>query len=740
MRKVLFIRLIGLMVVLLTGIQVLGQQAAILILDAKTKEPVPYANVCFEGLKSSVKKYNVTDMKGKVPNEMKEEAKVAISFIGYETLVDTIKPGQNISLNLMPAVLTMNEVVVTGQYTPERADKSIYKIHVINSRQIEQKAATNLADLLSSESNMRVDQGGVLGTSLSLQGLTGENVKFLMDGVPIVGRLNGNIDMNQLNLFNVDHVEIIEGPMSVIYGSNAIAGVVNIITKENKNASQTAFANAYYETAGTYNFNAGSSFRKNRNHFYLDLSRNFFDGFSQIDTSRSLMWKPRRQYNTDAYYLYTGDKIRVKISGQYFNELLLDKGALMKPYLETAFDSYYFTARVTSKGELTYNISKQQQVSLVGAYSSFDRKRKVYFNDLTRLEKNLSFGDTTAIGNYLVRAWYNHNYPEQKLNYQAGFDGSYEWNAGERIQGGTQRIGDYAAFISAKYEAFNKLFLQPGVRFIHNTKYKAPLVYSMNVKYSVSEHTALRVTYARGFRAPSLKELYLDFVDINHNLKGNPDLKAEYSNNFNLNFSYNRETQHAFLNTEAGLFYNYVNNTIWLFHSGSDITTYTYGNVAKFISQGVQASTSVSFYPAVSLKAGVSYVGRKFPENTIGATGDKFRYSTDMNAMASYKFIKMNASVILNYKYTGRFPELNPEGSFDNQYIEGYHMLDLTLMKNFFRNTLSLSIGGKNLLNVNTVKVAAIAGSAHSGTGDGTSLIAWGRTAFVKLAYNFNSF
>lgn len=740
MRKILFIRLIGLMVVLLTGTHILGQQAAILIVDAKTKEPVPYANVCFEGLKSAIQKHYVSDMQGKVPNELKENAKVAISFIGYQTLVDTIKPGQKVTLSLVPAVLNINEVVVTAQSLPMRADKSIYKINVINSRQIEQKAATNLADLLASESNMRVSQGGVLGTSLSMQGLTGENVKFLLDGVPIVGRLNGNIDLNQLNLFNVDHVEIIEGPMSVIYGSNAIAGVVNIITKENKNAAVTAFANAFYESVGTYNFNTGTSLHRNRNNFYLDLSRNFFDGYSQTDTSRSMLWKPRRQYNADAYYLYSGEKIRVKLSGQYFNELLIDKGALMQPYQETAFDSYYYTTRITSKGEFTYNISKYRQISLVGAYSSFDRKRKVYYNDLTILEKILSAGDTTAIGNYLVRVWYNRNNPEQKLNYQAGFDGNYEWNAGERIQGGSQKIGDYAGFISAKYDPFSKLTLQPGVRFIYNTKYKAPLVYSMNVKYTVTEHTALRATYARGFRAPSLKELYLDFVDINHDLQGNPNLKSEYSNNLNLNFSYNRETQHAYLNTEVGLFYNQVDNMIWLFHSGSDITSYTYGNVAKFISKGVQANTTASFYPAISLKAGISWVGRKFPENTIGSSGDIFRYSTDLNGMASYKFIKMNASVIVNYKYTGRFPELNPEGSFDNQYIEGYHMLDLTLMKSFMKNAFTVSIGGKNLFNVNTVKAAAVVGSAHSGTGDGNSLIAWGRTVFVKLAYNFNSF
>jgi outer membrane receptor for ferrienterochelin and colicins len=231
MVKNLFIRLIGLMLVLLAAKVLFGQQATIRIIDGKTKEPVAFAHVCFEGLTSATLKHFVTDIEGRVPNQCNEVSKVAVSYVGFETLADTVRPGVSVTFELVPAVLNMSEVVVTAQLIPERADKSIYKINVINSRQIELKAATNLTDLLSTESNMRISQGGILGSSLSLQGLSGENVKFLVDGVPVVGRLNGNIDLNQLNLYNVDHVEIIEGPMSVIYGSNAIAGVVNIITK-----------------------------------------------------------------------------------------------------------------------------------------------------------------------------------------------------------------------------------------------------------------------------------------------------------------------------------------------------------------------------------------------------------------------------------------------------------------------------------------------------------------------------
>jgi outer membrane receptor for ferrienterochelin and colicins len=739
MLKSLFIRLTGLMVLLLAVGEIFGQQATIIVIDAKSKEPVPYATVCFEDLKSAALKFSVTDMAGKAANKVKETSKVTVTFVGYITLVDTVRQGISKTLMLVPTVLNMDEVVITAQYAPEKADKSIYKINVINSRQIELKAATNLTDLLSSESNMRISQGGVLGTSLSLQGLSGENVKFLVDGVPVVGRLNGNIDLNQLNLYNVDHVEIIEGPMSVIYGSNAIAGVVNIITKENKNSSLTAFANAYLESVGVYNFNAGGSAHKRNNSFSVDLARNFFDGYSTNDSVRSMQWKPRRQYNADAFYLYSGNKTRVKLSIQYFDEMLQDKGDLQKPYFETAIDNNYHTVRQTSKVETSYTISDNRQISLVGAYSTYDRYREVYQNNLTILEKTLAGGDTTAVGSYLLRAWYNRNYPNQKLNYQVGFDGNLEKNEGQRIEGGAQQIGDYAGFVSMKYNPIEKISLQPGARFTYNTKYRAPVVYSVNVKYGVTANTSIRATYARGFRAPSIKELYLDFVDINHNLHGNPDLKAEDSHNVNLNFSYNRETSNAYLNTDLGLFYNYVYNMIWLFQVGNDITTYTYGNVSKFISKGIQANATISFYPKLSLKAGISHVGRRFPDNTADQSDKSFHYSTDFNAMVTYN-LKFNASVTANYKYTGRFPQLTPDGTFRNDYIEGYSNLDISILKSFLKNMFSISVGGKNLLDVKDVKAGMVSTGAHSGGDDGASRIAWGRTAFVKLTYNFNKF
>ncbi|MCU0371309.1 MAG: TonB-dependent receptor, partial [Bacteroidales bacterium] len=302
-----FFRIIALffsLTLLLAGLYGQGQQAVVRVQDAKSGQAVPFAHVCFQPVDGGKPLHAITEENGTVQNLAESRSVIAISYVGYETIYDTINPGEKTTISLKPKIQEMNEVVVTAQFAPQRVDQSIYKVKVINSRQIESKAANNLNDLLNSELNIRITQDGALGTSMSMQGLSGEHIKFLIDGVPVIGRMNGNIDISQLNLYNVDHIEVIEGPMSVVYGSNALAGVINIITKENKNTRLSAYGKGYLESVGIYNFDLGASYKVKDHVFSFSGGRNFFDGYSDDDSLRSVRWKPKRQYFFDGYYIY----------------------------------------------------------------------------------------------------------------------------------------------------------------------------------------------------------------------------------------------------------------------------------------------------------------------------------------------------------------------------------------------------------------------------------------------------
>jgi outer membrane receptor for ferrienterochelin and colicins len=737
-RLVWFVMLVNLVVGTSYGQR---QQAVIRVTDQETSEPVAFANVCLEGLKSGSQKYGLTTIDGTVTNEVKEISKIAISYMGYSTFRDTILPGQSLEVHLKPSVLNMDEVVVTAQYTPEKADKSIYRVDVISNKMIEMKAATNMADLLKDQSSMRVSQDGVLGTSLTIQGLSGENVKFLQDGVPLIGRMNGNFDLNQINLNNVDHVEVIEGPMSVIYGSNALAGVVNIISRENRSSDLSASANAYYESVGVYNFDGAFSINKRKSSLSFDGGRNFFQGYSYQDTSRVQTFKPRRQYFFDGYYAFTENNLKLKVSGEYFNEELLDKGALQPVYYETAFDSYFTTIRYTGRLDGSIKLPHSHVINFVGSYSSYTRRKNTYYKDLTTLSENLvetgSVNDTTGIGSWLARGTYANNNTARKLNYQAGFDLNIETGTGKRIMGKTQQIGDYAAFISLKWSPVTILSFQPGIRYIYNTKYNAPLVYALSARWSITDILNLRFSYSRGFRTPDLKELYLTFIDINHNIQGNPDLKAERSHNLNLSLSLNSEHHKTAWSAQATGFYNIIQNVITLAQIRD--LEYKYVNLDQYRTTGFQGDASFSLYPALKLQAGVALTGVSASAGGSSVQGN-FIFATDFSLVGSYRITKPDLTFSLFYKYTGKTPQfLLDDTGVSIGYINPYNTMDVTVMKGFWNQRIRLSTGIKNLFDTKTVPSTGTSGGVHSSGSDAAN-IGWGRTLFFRISFTFNKY
>ncbi|MEI7896452.1 MAG: TonB-dependent receptor [bacterium] len=719
-----------------------GQKAFIKVFDQKSHEPVAFAHVCFEGLKSGSPKYGLTSIEGTVASEIKEISKIAVSYMGYKTYTDTINPGQNLDVQLVPVVLNMDEVVVTGQYRPERADKSIYKIEVINSRQIEQKAANNMADLLKDQSNMSVTQDGVLGTSLRMMGMSGANVKFLQDGVPLIGRMNGNFDLNQINLSNTDHVEVIEGPMSVIYGSNALAGVINIITKENRSSLLNATASAYTESVGVFNFDGSVSFNKKKHGFSLDGGRNFFGGFQAPgDDSRDLTFKPRRQYFFDGYYIFSTDKLKLKFAGDYFNELLLDKGPLLGPYYETAFDNHFTTIRYSGRADASITLPAKHFINLLASVSMYDRIRETYFKDLTTLTeypvKQSWAQDTTVIQSVVARGTFAKSNPDKKFNYQTGFDINDETGTGKKIDGSRQEIGDYAAFFSVTYNPVSVLSIQPGIRFIYNTKYDAPVVYALSAKWTIIDGLNMRFSYSRGFRTPDIKELYLVFVDVNHNVRGNPDLQAEKSNNFNLNLNFAKEEQKVAWSYDLSAFYNFIQNKIELAQTGGNLE-YRYENVSRYKTAGLNGSISYSLYPSFKMQLGFSETGVT-GSPVEGVPYETFKWSPEVTFSPSYRFIKQDLTLSLYYKYSGAAPQLVfDEKQIRWQWVDPYNMMDFTASKGFWNNRVRLSTGVKNIFNTTIVPTTGSQGGAHSG-GSGNN-IAWGRSVFLKLTFQFNKY
>lgn len=734
----------------------LAQNACVTVLDGKTSKPVIYSNVCFESLDGKEKFFQVTDDQGKAENVAKSKSVVAISYVGYATFYDTILPGESKTFRLKPAILNMEEVVVTGQYMPERTDKSIYKVQVISAKEISSQAAVNLEEILSTQLNIKISHDAALGSKMKLQGIGGENVKILLDGVPVIGRMNGDIDLSQINLSNIERIEMVEGPMSVNYGTNALAGVINLITRDHVNNQVEARVNSYFESVGQYNVDGSAGIYKNKNTLLVSGGRNFFDGYSLFDTSRYQQWKPKEQYFGELKYKRRIGKTNLRLSSRYFDEYVLDKGSpqldadtVNNYYFYKARDGHYYTKRWDNSLAWTGLIG-QKYIDLMASYSWYEREREVYIKNLATLEsepsQSASDFDTTSFDSWSVRGTLSRFLMDTvRFNYQVGFDVYLESGTGKKIEGGKASMGDYALFASVKWRPATALTIQPGVRMAYNTGYDAPVTPSINIMYDISDNWLVRASYGKGFRAPSLKELYLDFVDLNHKIYGSDSLKAEYSNSYHVSLGYKTETSKVAFKIEPDFFYNQMKDKIDLVPktvvgANNDTTEiWTYSNVDLFKTLGGRFNVTYNHKGLFNLGIGLAYIGTSNNFGIETSSSEKYNYYPEIaiNAIYEEKHTKLNFG--LNYKYSGEVT-LNRLDASDNlvPYTEeSYSMLDISVNRSFFDDFLNLAIGAKNLFDVNDIKTSGGAGGGVHSSGGSSTPVAWGRTFFASVKFNF---
>jgi len=651
----------------------------------------------------------------------------------------------------------IDEFVVTGQLQQTSVSDAIQNVRIINAKKIEQMGAQNLTQLFRNELNIQLSTDAILGMSMDLQGISGENVKILVDGVPIIGRLNGTVDLDQINIQNIDKIEIIEGPLSVNYGSDALAGTVNIITKKTSNGKIQGKMYGYYESNGTYNTQGNVSTHLGNTWLSVDVNRNYFDGWNpyetafymekkrMADSTRNKLYKPREQVFgglkiRQSFPTKRDENIFVTADIRLFQEEIENRGLPVKPYFIYAFDDYYRTFRSDNSLSIEGKIAKRWRINSSHAYNFFERKKSTYSNDLTTLSKKMagaSEQDTSSFDLVLSRTGFIYETSTQWL-FEVGYDLNIESSKGKRIQDNGSSMGDYALFMTTEYSPINRLVIKPGVRVSHNTVYSSPVVPSLFVKYQLTENNHLRASYSRGYRAPSLKELYYYFVDINHNIKGNSDLKAETSNNYQLSLRTDYEKGRCRLVVSNQFFYNDLDNLITLGQVEGSDSEYSYVNLAKSKTYGYTLNANF-IRKNFSMDAGFSLKARatQIYLNESPRHGSMY---PEIKASPSYLIPKTNTTIGVFYKFTGQMPNfvVSSDGIVSEQKRESYHTLDLTFVSKFWDDRLGLTLGVKNLLDVTRIKGIADSGSPH-GTGSSSVLIGMGRTYFCSLVFTIHS-
>jgi len=701
------------------------------VLDKTENFPLPGAHICLVS-KNSEPKYYAADIEGTAKIEYIEAAEITISYMGYITETFPLKKKTSNKIGLKKDLLSLEQVVVTATVAPQKVDQSIYKIQVISSKEMEKQGVQNVRDALRFQPNINLVEDGVLGSQIIMQGLEGQHVKFLIDGMPIIGRQDGNVDLSQIDMTQVDHIEIIEGPMSVVYGSNALAGTINIITKKNKYYTLSGNATAYAESVGQYNASMNLQGKVGKSSFGISSGYRFFEGYDLNSSNRSMDWNPKNQINAEGFY---GVKIKgfdTKFGVRFSGEDLTYKGEYREG--PRAIDTQFLTDRITYYGQFSNKFNSKQTLTGLLSYNTYKRTGQEYVvDDLQNSEVKKGDATEDAFETLNGRVSYGVDF-SSKLKWQIGYELTDEKGSGEKVVE-NNGLTENAIWTDMQLKLTEKLIFQPGLRYLHHNVYTARLIYSTHLKWNPNTTWQSRISYAKGFRAPSMKELYMDFVDTNHMIFGNQDLLPETSHNITGNIS---KTFHfsdaAMLRLNVSGFYNYLTDVIELTTSEEDNQAYFYRNISEKKTQGGNISLNYGVQN-FKLQTGVVLTGIGY--DLRDSNNFNFSYATDFMGMIGYTFRKQDLTMQFDYKYTAERVQLFLDATDEIQEgsVEGYQMLNFSTTKNFFNKKLTLTAGAKNILDVKTV-ANSTSGGAHS-SGDGR-LIAWGRSFFISIKYNLN--
>ena len=637
-------------------------------------------------------------------------------------------------------VENLEEVIITAQYSPQSEKNAVYKVNIINSETIKQKAASNLREILQQELNINLNQNSVFGTSIEIQGVSKENVKILIDGNPVIGRLNGIIDLNQINLNTIERIEIIEGPVSVFFGTDAMGGVINLITKKEQNETLSGNVSAQYESIDATKVDATVGYKFDENTIRINGGYYHFNGLSTNDAPRNLNWEERQQYFGDFMVSREFNDLTLRYNANLSNEKLISIGEPDR--FGRIEDIDYYTRRINNILSLQGKVSETLFLDANASYLDYRRYHDTFNVDPETSESTISLTDTKEVNTVKyryagIKSQLGKSKNSSKLNYALGFDINSETSQGERILDLKQSIETVALFGSFNYKIIEGFEIQPAARYTWNSSYGNLFSPAVNSKIKIDENNTIRLSYARGFRAPTIKELFLDFhISAGPNtfiITGNEDLEVEESHSANLHYTFRKSWgNESAIKIEPSSFYNDITNLIAL----SEMVNFkrNYINIDTFKSLGGKLDVTYQPINPLSLKAGFSYIGRynKFNEDF---ESDEFLYTPEITSNINYNIKKAALKFSVYYKYTGeRTGYFIDEDSNELKETtrDSFNNLDATISKSFFNNMLSASVGAKNILDVEDVETTNEIGEAHS-----RDMQLWGRSFFIRTSFNF---
>lgn len=541
-------------------------------------------------------------------------------------------------------VVQTKDVIVTATKTEAEVQAVPQAVEVITKEDIQRTGANDVLTALSLANNLNLSRAGMTGNAVSLRGMSTNHTLILVDGKRYAGEdtdVTTNVyALQRLNVSDIDRIEIVRGPSSSLYGSEAMGGVINVITKTPEKVGGTVgVVTGTRNTAEYFNVSSGKHGRwsaavdgrfdkqraMNRYDYSVSSTGAVTDGYDRS------MYGMRRTFHGGAVYDFeNANKNKLRFDIDYMNEDLRSDYADTK----SASGKLYYNK---NKHEWYHNEQKGFSVEYTGKTNRNEYQFRTYYN---QLEKHSNLVNERAFPSPMMENILGSIYPKADMDYakyntwvteakntkyigdhhNLTFGGEYrrlEYE-GTRLGGSTtglnkkisaKDVDSYAGYIEDLWQVNDKLLLIPSVRLEHNSQFGSEATPKIGATYNINNHWRFKANYGKGYKAPTLSELYMVMnramgVATVH-VEGNPNLQPEKTYSYDFSIEADKGANFGKLT----YFNNKVSNLIDTESTQSDNEYWSkYINVGKAQINGVELEIGRHLNDRWTIKATHNYL------------------------------------------------------------------------------------------------------------------------------------
>jgi outer membrane receptor for ferrienterochelin and colicins len=557
-------------------------------------------------------------------------------------------------------------MVVTASRRPELESGAATATTVISREDIRLSAASDVAAVLAVRAGIQPAEGTPAGAGIMLQGLGDQRVLILLDGQPLAGRIGGGFDLSRIPVSSVERIEIVQGPQSLFYGSDALGGVVNIITRDPRSLARSAegiVTEAEIIGGSHERLDLSTRLSRSSGNFAATVAggrrmQALAPGISRDVGTRADRWDiaPRA-------VLMHGDALTLDASGL----AIVENQRYRTGQLYTFSDNVQYAASTSAKWDFP-----GRTISTGLSLSSFDHLSRASTTD--RPASDSGARDVQRI----AKADLGFSASAASVLVDGGAELRREWTSADRIAGGSRAVNGAATFGQATWSlgAFSVI---PGARMSWSETWGAAVTprLALLARPSVgSGSLTLRAAVASGFRAPDFKELYLDFVNAaaGYAVRGNPDLRPERSVNVNAGADWRRGGATLKANVYRNRFRGFIETV-----GPDDAGTFTYANIARGSSAGVDVDGTQRIGVATA-SAGYSYLHTRNDADAGPLLGRAAH-----TARAAVAFRPKWSTLSLSTVYTGSAPSARDENGNISAYREALTQVNARIARSLGR-------------------------------------------------------